>query len=60
MKTLKIGNKVKSSGYDFTVIKIHSDIRKGMVDIRNDRGTKTVDIKDINYNIVGSGEVRMV
>ena len=46
-ENLKVGNKVKYSGFDFVVVKIHNDIRKGMADIRNDRGMSTIDIKDL-------------
>jgi len=48
MKEITVGNKVTVNGYIGTITKIHTDVRKGMVDVRLDRGEITVDIKAIN------------
>ena len=41
------GDKVTINGYLGTITEIHTDIRKGMVDVRLDRGEVTVDIKSV-------------
>ena len=43
----KVGDKVKKSGFPGVITKVHSDVRKGMVDVKLKRGTVTVDVKSV-------------
>ena len=43
----KVGDKVKANGYPGIIKVVHTDVRKGMVDVKLNRGTVTVSMKDV-------------
>ena len=49
----KSGDKVTSSGYDFTIVEIghdtHPSIPKGMAEIRGARGSKVAALQDLKH-----------
>lgn len=44
---IKIGKAVKYSGFDFTIIEIHTGVLDGMVSIRSRSGTACVSISEL-------------
>ena len=43
----KVGDKVKANGFPGVITVVHTDVRKGMVDVKLKRGTTTVSMKDV-------------
>ena len=48
----KVGDKVKANGFPGVITVVHTDVRKGMVDVKLKRGTTTVSMKDVQNESV--------
>ena len=46
-RNFKVGDKVKANGFPGVITVVHTDVRKGMVDVKLKRGTTTVSMKDV-------------